>query len=243
MEILDKLSKKKHELDALKPLSNEVIHEFGDDLKLLFIYNSNALEGNSLTFTETKSVLEGYTIEGKNLNEHLDVMNHEEAFNFVFKLAQEDVEFDEICMKKIHEILSHKNNLENSGKYRNITSNEINNFFTWYNINKNHYHPVEFSARACCEFLKIHPFINNNGKLSRLIMNFEIIKNGYPLTIIDVENKEIYQNTLNKAINSNDYTEFINLIGKYVLSSFDKYFNLIANRKFTDKNYEHEFVL
>lgn len=243
MEILNQLSKKKQELDALKPLSNEVIHEFNDDLKLLFIYNSNALENNKLTFTETKSVLEGYTIEGRSLNEHLDVMSHEKALNYLFKMVQEDIEFDEQYMKRIHEILSHKNDLENAGKYRNITTEKITNFFTWYNINKNHYHPAEFAARACGEFLKIHPFINNNGKISRLIMNFEMLKNGYPLTIIDVDQKEEYQTTLEKAYNIGDYTDFINLIGNHVLWSFKKYLDLIADRKFTDKNYEHEFVL
>lgn len=245
MKIIDKLSEQKQKLDKLKPYSSEAIREFLEDLELKFIYHSNAISGSSITLTETKEVLEGKTIGGKSLTMHLEILNQKAAIDYVVKLAQDKADITQENLKQVNTLILNKIDPKNAGKYveDDLILDKVNNFFTWYNSNKNKHHPVELAAMLSIELKKIRPFINENGKTIRLILNLELLKNEYPITIIGINGTDECHNALEKAYNTGDYCDYIELLSGYVLKSFSKYFDLIANRRWEDKNYEHEFVL
>lgn len=243
MEVLNKLSNLKIKLDSMRPLNKDTLKSLINDFNLKYTYHSNAIEGNTLTLTETKIVLEGITIGGKTLKEHLEVINHESAIEYMMSIAQKNAKLDERVLKELNGIVLSKIDNENAGKYRNANviiagakhtppyflhiKEEMKKFFIWYNENINLLHPVEFASRLHGEFVKIHPFIDGNGRTARLIMNLELIRQGYPLTIIEITDRLNYYNSLDKAHLTGDYDDFIKLVAYCVIRSFERYFSVL----------------
>ena len=252
MKILDKIIEQKQKLDQLKPYG-AAIREFLDDLELKFIYHSNAISGSKFTLLETKSILDGKQTINNLFGVKLEVINQKSAIDYIIKLANDKADITPENLKYINWLISnnidsysgenHKN--KNYGKYKDdmVTTEKMNDFFIWYNQNKCSYNPVEFAARIAIELNKIKPFIDNNGKTIRLIVNLELLKHEYPLTIIGINGTKLCHDALHKAYTTNDYGDYIDLFASYILRSFNKYFDIIAGRHWKDKNYEHEFVL
>ena len=248
MKMINKLIEQKQKLESLKPYGSEAIREFLEDLELKFIYHSNAISGSKTTLIETKAILNGNKIEGKSSDEYLEVLNQKAAIGYIIKLAQEKSDITPENVKHTNELILNNIDLLNAGKYvedleDSSVSEKMNNFFIWYNLNKTKYHPVELAARLSIALKKIRPFINGNGKTIRLILNLELLKNDYPITIIGINGTDVCSAALKKAYTTDDCSDYINLLSSYVLRSFNKYFDIIAGRRWEDKNYEHEFVL
>jgi Fic family protein len=236
----------KAKLDRHRPLNDQVLNNLREDLIVRFTYNSNAIEGNTLSLSETKVALEGITIGGKTMREHCEAINHKEAILFIETLSQQPTPINELDIKLIHALILKNIDDNNAGKYR--TTNviisgakhippqgfEVNllmeQFIQWYQTNYTIIHPVELAARVHVDLVKIHPFIDGNGRTARLLMNLELMKAGFPPAIITVADRLEYYNALDDAHIFNDYTLFFNLMSKIVEQSFTPYFFVLGEQ-------------
>lgn len=237
------IDKKKTMLDEKRPIPSETLKSLRENYILEWTYNSNAIEGNTLTLVETKVVLEGITVGGKSMREHLEAINHKEAILFLEDLVKNNSSLNEFDIKSVHNIVLRGIDSKNAGKYRNenviisgakhipsdsiLVSEKMEKLILRYNGWCVRYHPIIVAALLHGEFVKIHPFIDGNGRTARLLMNFEIIKNGYPPIIIKNEIRLQYYELLDKAHTTGDYTDFIKLVAKAAEESLDLYLKVI----------------
>lgn len=239
-----KLDKLKSQLDSYRPLSPQILKNLHEDLLLKWTYNSNAIEGNTLTLQETKVALEGIAVGGKSLREHFEAINHKEAILFIEKLAKNSEPLNEYDIKSIHSLILKNINEQYAGKYRDINvlisganhkppqslevALKMHEFITWYKENYKNLHPVELAARVHIDFVGIHPFVDGNGRTARLLMNLELIKQGFPPAIIKVENRLEYYKALDLAHTKKEYGPFLKLMCDIVEESFEPYFFVLG---------------
>lgn len=237
------IDNKKNELNTKRPLSPNTIKSIRDKLLLDWTYNSNAIEGNTLTLVETKVVLEGITIGGKTLREHLEIINHKDAILYIEEIVQNEQKFSEMLIKNIHRLVLKGINDEFAGLYRKenvvisgakhippqhyLLVDEMELFVKWYWEIGVNLHPIERAAKVHTEFVKIHPFIDGNGRTARLLLNLELMKNGYPPIIIRNENKVKYYNAIDIAHTVGDYKDFIKIVNDELNNSLDLYLGLL----------------
>ncbi len=240
----DKLDKLKEKLDKYRPLAKNVVQNLHEDLVLRWTYNSTAIEGNTLTLQEPKVAIEGITIGGKTLREHFEAINHREAILFIEELVQKKENLSELDIKSIHSLILKNIDRDNAGAYRKTNviisgaehkpphflevPQQMQAFTKWYNENKNKLHPVEMAARVHIDFVGIHPFIDGNGRTSRLLMNLELMKSGFPPAIIRVEDRLAYYKALDLAHTQKEYQPFMELMEKVVTESFEPYFFVLG---------------
>ncbi len=239
-----KATEMKETLDLRRPFPIHTIKSIRDKLLLDWTYNSNAIEGNTLTLIETKVVLEGITIGGKRLREHLEVRNHEAAIIYVEEIAQDQQELTQWQIKNIHRLVLKGLDDENAGIYRNqdviisgathtppsyfALDDEMDELIDWY-VSKDAkaMHPIERAAKLHGKFVRIHPFIDGNGRTARLLLNFELMKEGYPLIVIKNDERVDYYKALDMAHTTDDYKSFIEIVEKEVIESLELYLKLI----------------
>ncbi len=238
------LDELKIKLDSSRPLAKDVLENLKEDLILRWTYNSNAIEGNTLTLKETKVALEGITVGGKTLREHFEIINHKDAILFIEDLVKESNLLNEYDIKLIHSLILKNIDKQNAGRYRQanvIISGAIHkppnffniqesmeNFISWYKLNYKNLHLIELSAMVHIKFVGIHPFIDGNGRTARLLMNLELMKSGFPPLIIKVEDRLGYYNALDMAHTTDNYKPFIKLVKKAVKESFEPYFYVLG---------------
>jgi Fic family protein len=242
----NEINKLKEELDQYRPLPLEAIKNLRDVYRVEWTYNSNAIEGNTLSLIETKVVLEeGITIGGKKLKEHFEVINHSEAIDFVEEHVSKEQPLSESSIKNIHYLVLKNIDNKNAGEYRQINvrisgsqhtpphflqvPHEINELLKWYEENNDVLHPVELAALFHFKFVYIHPFSDGNGRTSRLLMNLILMSKGYPPAIVKAkdEYRLEYYNALEKASVENNVEPFIKLISECVKSSLNIYLDTI----------------
>ena len=249
--ILTKINQRHSELNILRQnLDNATIKEA---LKVEFLYESNRIEGNTLTLRETQLVInEGMTISGKSMREHLEAINHKEAILFIEDLVTQKMELSEYVLKQIHGIVLYGIDRENAGVYRKLPvaiagskhlppqpyllQDLMEDYFRFYELYRNDLHPVILAAEMHERLVSIHPFIDGNGRTSRLIMNLILLQHGFPLAIIggDYESRMAYYDALEKVQTENDKQSFILLIVEKVLSGLDRYINILNPKKNTE---------
>ena len=238
------INEKKAQLDAARPLPIYTLKSLREKLFLEWTYNSNAIEGNTLTMNETKIVLEGITIGGKTLREHLEVINHRDAITYVEEIVQMKEPLSEWQIKNLHRLVLKGIHDEYAGAYRKeqvfisgathrppahyLIEEKMEQMMNWYLNEGIHLHPVERGAMLHAIFVGIHPFIDGNGRTSRLLLNLEVMKNGFPPVIIKVENRLGYYEALDKAHTTEDYSDFIALVEREVEDSLDLYLSTIS---------------
>lgn len=242
-DFFEELDEKKAILDSKRPLPKETLKSLEENFKLEWTYNSNAIEGNTLTLKETKVVLEGITIGGKTMREHLEAINHKEAIEFLEKLINDNSELSEMDIKNIHALVLKGIDDENAGRYRTenviisgaihippesvIVAELMEKLIYRYDEWKERYHPIIVAALLHAEFVKIHPFIDGNGRTARLLMNFQAMKNGYPPIIIRTEQRHSYYDALDKGAMTGNYTDFVKMVTKQAEEMLDLYLKLI----------------
>jgi len=235
-EIIDDLKAK---LDQHRPLSPAIVKNLHEDLILRWTYHSNAIEGNTLTLLETKVVLEGITVGGKALREHFEAINHRDAILYVEDIIKKQEPFSEWQIRNIHQLILKNIDDENAGRYRQqnvlisgatinppdytLLNDKMVQFIDWYNKEAQNLHPVERAAKVHADFVGIHPFIDGNGRTSRLLMNLELLKAGYPPSVITVENRLAYYEALDQWMAYGKTEKFISLIADVVLDGFKPY--------------------
>ena len=241
-DFFDEVDNLKKKLDSKRPIPKETLKSLKESINLEWTYNSNGIEGNTLTLRETQVVLEGITVGGKSIKEHLEAINHEQAILFLDELVKEDNPITEWNIKNIHQLILKEIDNENAGKYRkeNVTikgaahippdyitvpelmEKLILNYKTW-----NIYHPIVKATLLHGELVKIHPFIDGNGRTSRLIMNLDLMNSGYNPIIIKKEDRLKYYEALDKAHTTYDYTDFVKLVTKLEIEMLNKYLELL----------------
>ena len=251
--VLNRLKQKKSKLDSFRPFSKSILNRLREQFIIEWTYNSNGIEGNTLTLRETALVLrEGITVRGKTLKEHTEATNHKKAIEFVEKFVVNKKGLTEKILLNLHGIVLSDIDDEYAGIYRNqnvrilgarvIPPNPLkiqrlmNEFFSWLNKNTDKLHIIEQVALAHYKLVEIHPFIDGNGRTSRLIMNLLLMQKGYPPAIILKHDRKKYYRTLNEA-NLNRLEPFVLFVAQSVERSLGLYLEAIepkTNRKQVD---------
>lgn len=195
-----------------------------------------------MTLRETQVVLEWITVGGESIREHLEAINHEKAILYLNDLVKENNPITERNIKSIHQLVLKDIDNENAGRYRreNVTIKDathispdylkvpelmeklVSNYENW-----NDFHPIIQAALLHGELVKIHPFIDGNGRTSRLLMNLDLMNHGYNPVIIKKEDRLEYYEALDKAHTTGDYTDFVKLITKLEIVMLRKYLELL----------------
>ena len=238
---LDKLTK---QMASFRPIEKALLNQIKEYFRIGLTYSSNAIEGNTLTETETKVVLEdGLTIAGKPLRDHYEASGHSEAFDFIYELAKKKI-ITEKNILNIHKLFYYRIDKKNAGKYRQVpviitgtdyvppTPTKIPTLMKKFTAKisslKDELHPVVAAAKTHVGIVDIHPFVDGNGRTARLLMNLTLFQLGYSVTIIPPILRADYIRLVKQAqTGKKDDTEFVNFISCMVYESTKDYLRLL----------------
>ena len=242
--IISEIDKGKKKLDKIRAFDS---YRIAQALELEYTFESNRIEGNTLTLKETDLVInEGLTISGKSMREHLEAINHKEAIEYVKHLIDKKSILNEREMLAIHNLILRGIDQAHAGKYRNVqvmikgsghvppapylVAKQMEDYFIWYETHKTLLHPVLLAAEMHERLVTIHPFIDGNGRTSRLVMNLILLKHGFVIANIkgDVKSRMSYYNALEKAQTGGDKTPFFTLVAEYELQAIERYLNILG---------------
>lgn len=220
--IRKRLDEKLEKLSALRPLNPAQVQKLREQLEVEMTYNSNAIEGNSLTLRETYLVLqEGMTIKGKPLKDHLEAKDHKEALEFLYELVSQDsYTISEHLFRQLHQLVVRETDTEYAGRYRTGSviiggadhtppdavdvPRQMEELMRWLKKNEKALHPVELAALLHHKVVYIHPFFDGNGRTARLVMNVLLMRRGFPLAIILKNDRKKYYRVLQAADKGNE---------------------------------------
>lgn len=254
-EMIGRVDQRKAELDAHRPLPALTAKSLREKLALDWTYNSNAIEGNTLTLRETKVILEdGITIGKKSLREHFEAINHHDAIQFVDELVSKIEEINEWNIRNIHKLVMKNIDDSIAGVYRKenvvITGagfippdhlhlqDEMARLIGWYNSEAQNLHPIDRAAQLHTRFVEIHPFRDGNGRAARLLLNLELMREGYPVAIILREERLEYFDALERACVKGDSEDFTRMVARCVARSLDLYLQVATGEKPESLNLE-----
>lgn len=240
--LLDMIDRKKAELDTRRPLTEGETARLTEEFVVEYTYNSNAIEGNTLTLRETDMVLRGLTIDQKPLKDHLEAVGHKEAFGFVRELVQNQVPMTERIIQQIHFfVLADKR--EDRGVYRRVPvrimgaqHEPVQPYLIQpkmeqllANYTESTEHIVTKLARFHIEFEGIHPFIDGNGRTGRLLVNLELMKAGYPPINIKFTDRLAYYNAFDEHPVKHDLSAMEKLFAGYINERLDLYLTMLRD--------------
>ncbi len=226
-DIYRRITDKKKQLDSIRPLPKTAVERLRHEFEIEWTYNSNAIEGNSLTLNETRLVIEeGITIGNKSMREHFEAINHKKAISFVEEIIK-DKKIQERDILQIHNLIMKNIDVRERGQYRtgNVYIAAANfipidaiqvpaqmlDFFEIVNKNLENLNPIELAAYAHFKLVHIHPFVDGNGRVSRLLMNLVLMKHGFPIVVIKKTDRKQYYARLRLADKGNlaPFVEFV----------------------------------
>lgn len=241
--VLKKIDTLKAKVQKLRHLDSYRITEA---LEMEYTFESNKIEGNTLTLQETDMVInEGLTISGKSMREHLEAINHSDAINYIKDIIKKDILITEKVVLQIHNLILRGISAEYAGKYRNVqvmikgseytppqaylVPKQMEDLFIWYDINKEILHPVVLAAEMHLRLVTIHPFIDGNGRTSRLLMNLILLKHGYVIANIkgDYDSRMAYYKSLELFQTQNKSDDFILLVANCEEADLQKYLSIL----------------
>ena len=240
--ILEQINSLKKSLDSCRPLTPAEVDAIKEVFLVEHTYNSNAIEGNTLTLQETALVLQGVTIDKKPLKDHLEVVGYKEAFQYVEELAKQDKDLSEFDIKSIHNLVL-TDRPEDRGTFRRVNvriagaltnpvqpyliepkiEELLNNYKVWSKT----MHIVERVANFHLQFESIHPFIDGNGRTGRLIMNLQLIKEGLPAINIKFADRRKYYDAFDEYSRTGSSEAMIKLVGEAVISRLREMIEMI----------------
>lgn len=238
--LLEMIDRKKTELDTRRPLTEGETARLTEEFVVEFTYNSNAIEGNTLTLRETDMVLRGLTIDQKPLKDHMEAVGHKDAFYFVRDQVKEQAPLSERVIKQIHYlVLADKE--EDRGVYRRVPVRimgakhepvqpyliqpKMEQLLEAYKNSTEHIIPR--LARFHIEFEGIHPFIDGNGRTGRLLVNLELMKAGYPPIDIKFADRVAYYNAFDEYYEKHNLGVMEKLFAGYVSEKLDRYLAML----------------
>lgn len=245
-ELLAHIDERKAVLDQYRPLANATANSLRNAMALEWTYHSNAIEGNSLTLRETKVVLEGITVGGKTIRDHLEATNHARAITYLESLiADNGVAISHALIRELNQIVL--SGIEPDaviGTYRNhnvvitgastvpvehlCVGEAMSALIDWYQSDNECLHVIERVASFHARFEGIHPFTDGNGRTGRLLMNLSLMQAGYPPAIIRVDDRLAYYEALDKGCRDNDYMDIAYLIGQSIDRSLCFYLEVVT---------------
>jgi len=236
---IERLEQKKQALTAQRPLPAIAMQRIKEGLYVEWTYHSNSIEGNTLTLSETRIVLEdGMTVRGKSLKEHFEIMNHHEAIDHLETLVKPDYTLSERDILDIHHLVLNKIEADYAGRWRNggvrivganfippnaqLVPDLMSDLVAFVNDN-----PLQISAVALAtifhhRFVWIHPFFDGNGRTVRLMMNLILMRAGFPPAIILRNDRKKYYDALNQA-NKGSYAKLVLMMMQALERSIDIY--------------------
>lgn len=240
--LLSQIDRKKVELDSRRPLTAGEVARLNEEFVIEYTYNSNAIEGNTLTLRETDLVLRGLTIDQKPLKDHMEAVGHKEAFDLVSELVKDNVPISENIIKQIHYlVLADKK--EDRGVYRRVPvrimgaqHEPVQPYLIGpkmeqllYDFAVSTEHIVTKLARFHIEFEGIHPFIDGNGRTGRLLVNLELMKAGFPPIDIKFTDRITYYNAFDEYHAKNDLSAMETLFAGYINARLDMYLDMLQD--------------
>ena len=219
----------KAELESRRPLTQGELKRLREEFLVEFTYNSNAIEGNTLTLRETALVLEGVTIDKKPLKEHLEAVGHRDAFLYVQRLVTDNVPISERVMKEIHSLVL-MDRPEDRGVYRSISVRimgahkeppqpylvPVQMERLLHGLARDKRHPIERAARFHLDFEGIHPFVDGNGRTGRLVLNLMLMQCGYPPIDVKFADRGRYYDCFDNYDRDGSAAPMVNMIAEYV---------------------------
>ena len=232
----------KAELDRRRPLTAGELKRLQDEFLVEFTYNSNAIEGNTLTLQETALALEGVTIDKKPLKDHLEAVGHRDAFLYVVSLVSQRIPISERIIREIHSLVL-MNKPEDKGVYRRIPVKIMGAHHEppqpylvpvqmerlVADLSKDNRHTIETAALFHLNFEGIHPFIDGNGRTGRLILNLMLMQAGYPPIDVKFADRRKYYACFDSYYRDNDASPMVNMVGEYVKERLSQYLNLLQD--------------
>ena len=240
--LLAQIDLKKVELESRRPLTAGEVARLNEEFIVEYTYNTNAIEGNTLTLRETDLVLRGLTIDGKPLKDHMEAVGHKEAFDFVSELVKDNVPISEGIIKQIHYlVLADKR--EDRGVYRRVPVHimgaqhePVQPYLIkpkmeqlLYDFAASTEHIVTKLARFHIEFEGIHPFIDGNGRTGRLLVNLELMKSGLPPIDIKFTDRIAYYNAFDEYYVKHNLSLMENLFAGYINARLDMYLDMLQD--------------
>lgn len=242
--LLAEIDKNLEKLSAMRPLTQGEAERLRDEFLIEFTYNSNAIEGNTLTLQETAMVLEGVTIDQKPLKEHLEIIGHRDAFKYVESLVSEKQEFSEYIIKSIHSLVL-MDKAEDRGVYRRIpvrimgafheppqpylVEPLMNELIVNHTDRKAKMHLVEAVALFHLDFEGIHPFIDGNGRTGRLLINLELMQNGYPAIDVKFSDRRKYYQAFDEYYRNLNELPMVEIVAGYVNERLKGYLEVLKS--------------
>lgn len=240
-KLLQEIDNKLAATSTLRPLTQGETERLRDEFLVEFTYNTNAIEGNTLTLQETAMVLEGVTIDQKPLKDHLEAIGHRDAFQYVEELVRHKTEFTEYDIKCIHSLVL-MDRPEDKGVFRRIPVRIMGAFheppqpymiepmmtelLLKHKERKAHMHIIGIIALFHLEFEGIHPFIDGNGRTGRLLINLELMQNGYPAISVKFTDRKRYYNAFEAYYHESKVEPMTQLIAEYVDERLEQYLKL-----------------
>lgn len=234
-----KITKLKEQLDKKRPLTEGELQRLSEEFIVEYTYNSNAIEGNTLTLRETDMVLRGLTIDKKPLKDHMEAIGHKEAFDYVSDLVKEHTKLSQSVIKQIHHLVL-ADKPQDRGVYRRVPVTivgakhtpvqpyliepKMQELLKWYECSNDDF--LTKLAKFHIEFEAIHPFIDGNGRTGRLLANLELMKLGYPPIDIKYTDRTAYYQAFDAYHIKKDLKPMIKLFGRYLYERLNKYFEI-----------------
>ena len=240
--LLEIIDQKKKELDSRRPLTAGEVERLTEEFIVEYTYNSNAIEGNTLTLRETDMVLRGLTIDQKPLKDHMEAVGHKDAFDFVRELVRDNIPVSERTIQQIHYlVLADKK--DDRGVYRRVPvrimgaqPEPVQPYLIqpsmeqlMHRYAESTEHIVTKLARFHIEFEGIHPFIDGNGRTGRLLVNLELMKAGYPPIDIKFTDRMAYYNSFDSYHVDGDLSAMEKLFARYVNERLDQYLTMLQD--------------
>lgn len=244
--VKNRLEEKLSKLNKLRPLPKSAVQKLREKFQIEMTYNSNAIEGNSLTLKETFLVInEGITVKGKPLKDHLEAKDHKAALEYLYDLIDKNKKhtISEMLIRNLHQIIVQETDKEWAGKYRNANviiggakhtppdalqvPQKMRDLASWLNSQKNKINIIELSALLHHKLVHIHPFFDGNGRTARLTMNLLLMQAGYPLVIILKNDRKKYYDVLEKA-DSGKNEPLVKFIAQSIERSLDIYLKTLT---------------
>lgn len=240
--ILAQIDRKKAELDGCRPLTEGEVERLNEEFIVEYTYNSNAIEGNTLTLRETDLVLRGLTIDRKPLKDHMEAVGHKEAFDYVRELVAKNIPLSERVIKEIHYlVLADKR--DDRGVYRRVPvrimgaqHEPVEPYLIQEKMEQllrdfadSTEHTVTKLARFHIEFEGIHPFIDGNGRTGRLLVNLELMKAGFPPIDIKFADRMAYYDAFDEYHVKHNLSAMENLFAGYINARLDKYLKILQD--------------